>query len=272
MSVRIACFGELLVRLTTPGHERLGQNTQLNIHFGGAEANVAVSLSQFGHDVEMISAVAANPLGASVCSGLMAHGVDVSKVSHGDGRMGLYFLETGAVTRPSRIVYDRANSVFANSGSDSFNWDTLLEGVSCIHVSGITPATGPGPAAAARNMAKACSTRGVKLAFDGNYREGLWKLWSGDGPAILREILNHAHIAFINERDIALLLGTPAESRQDAISRAFNAFPNLQYIAATRREQSSVANQQLVGELYTPGAVFVSRPLDMVGVVYRIGG
>lgn len=272
MSARIACFGELLLRLTTPGHERLGQNAQLNVHFGGAEANVGVSLAQFGHDVEMISAVADNPLGASICSGLKSHGVSVTKVNAHDGRMGLYFLETGAVTRPSRIVYDRASSVFAQSAPSDFDWDILLEDISFVHVSGITPATGPGPAKAAQEMAEACSSKGIKLSFDGNYREGLWKLWKGDGPAILRAILAHAYIAFINERDIALLLGTPAEDRQDAVNRAFETFPNLHYIAATKREQSSVANQQLVGELYTRAGCVVSRAHDLIGVVDRIGG
>lgn len=272
MTARIACFGELLLRLTTPGHERLGQSTQLNVHFGGAEANVGVSLAQFGHEVEMISAVADNPLGASICAGLQAHGVSTRRISCREGRMGLYFLETGAVTRPSRITYDRANSAFALSRSGDFNWDSLLDGITHVHVSGITPATGPGPAEAAQAMARACSEKNIILSFDGNYREGLWKLWDGDGPAILRNILSHATIAFINERDIALLLGTAPEDRQSAVNRAFVTFPKLQIIAATLREQSSVTNQMLVGELYTRDQLYVSRAHSLMGVVDRIGG
>lgn len=272
MTARIACFGELLLRFTTPGHERLGQNTQLSVHFGGAEANVGVSLSQFGHSVEMISAVADNALGQAVVSGLKAQGVSTEKVSSREGRMGLYFLEMGAVTRPSRILYDRADSVFAKTRASEFDWDRLLEDVKLVHVSGITPATGPGPAKAAMALAAACSKQQIQLAFDGNYREGLWKQWDGDGPAILRDILSHASIAFINERDIALLLGTPEEAREDAVKRAFRSFPKLKVIAATHREQSSVANQQLVGELYTREELYVSRPHDLLGVVDRIGG
>lgn len=272
MSARIACFGELLLRLTTPGHQRLGDSTSLNIHFGGAEANVAVSLSQFGHDVAMVSAVADNPLGASIVRGLRAEGVNVSAVSASEGRMGTYFLETGAVTRPSRIVYDRAASVFALSDAADFDWQKLLAGTEIVHISGITPATGPGPAKAAEALAAYCSEAGIRLAFDGNYRESLWKSWDGDGPAILKSILSHASIAFINERDIALLLGTEPEDRQTAIDRAFKVFSTLTHIAATRREQSSVSNQLLVGELYQRGERHISSPQDLQGVVDRIGG
>lgn len=272
MTAPIACFGELLLRLTTPGHERLGQNTQLNVHFGGAEANVGVSLARFGHSVEMISAVADNPLGASILGGLKAQGLSTEKVAQLDGRMGLYFLETGAVTRPSRITYDRAGSVFALSKPSDYDWPTLLHGVSHVHVSGISPATGPGPADATLALARACSERSIGLSFDGNYREALWKVWAGDGPAILREILSHAETAFINERDIALLLGTPLEERKAAIGRAFEKFPRLKTVAATRRDQSSVADQTLIGELYTRDAVYTSRPHELMGVVDRIGG
>ncbi|MAP94945.1 MAG: 2-keto-3-deoxygluconate kinase [Ponticaulis sp.] len=272
MSADIACFGELLLRFTTPGNERLGQGNQFTVHFGGAEANVAVSLAQFGHSVDMVSAIADNPLGASIVSGLRAQGVGTDKIRAEDGRMGIYFLETGAVTRPSRIVYDRAASVFALSEPTSFDWSSLLGGVGLVHMSGITPATGPGPAAAAQALANYCADNDLDFSFDGNYREALWKVWAGDGPAILRDILSCATIAFINERDIALLLATPAEDRQTAINRAFAAFPRLQTIACTRRGQSSVINQTLLGEIYTRDGVTTSREYSLEGVVDRIGG
>tara|TARA_B100000678_G_scaffold291625_1_gene309985 strand:- start:18980 stop:19978 length:999 start_codon:yes stop_codon:yes gene_type:complete len=272
MSEKLACFGELLLRLTTPGNERFGQSGQLDVHFGGAEANVAVSLARFGHDVTMISAVADNPLGASIVNGLRGEGVKTETIQKGEGRMGLYFLETGAVLRPSRIVYDRADSVFASSSEDIYDWAKLLEGVSLVHMSGITPATGPGPAEAAKRLAKYCTEHELELSFDGNYREALWKSWSGDGPAILRELLSAATIAFINERDIALLLGTEPEERSAAITRAFKAFPRLKQIACTRRGQSSVSNQSLVGELYDRDGCTISRDYALEGVVDRIGG
>lgn len=272
MAGRIICFGELLFRFTAPGHERLLQSGQLNVHCGGAEANVAVSLARFGHDARMVSAVADNPLGASILAALRTQGVDTSAVTSAPGRMGLYFLETGAVRRPSRIVYDRAGSVFAATGPDSYDWPALLDGADVLHISGITPAVGPGPAKAALEAVKAAQSEGIKISFDGNYREALWKVWDGDGPAILREILSHATIAFINEKDIALLLGTEAEDRADAVQRAFDTFENLACIAATIRDQASVASQTLTGELYTRTGHWQSRAHELPDVVDRIGG
>ena len=273
MTRDVLCFGELLLRLSPPGNERFGQSGTLNVQFGGAEANVGVSLARFGHSVEMMSAIPEdNALADNVLTGLRAQGVGTSNIFSRAGRMGMYFLETGAVRRPSRILYDRAYSAFAVSEADEFDWDTLLEGVKLAHISGITPATGPGPAEASQRLAIACSERNIQLSFDGNYRELLWKSWDGNGPAILKNILSHADIAFINERDIALLLGTAPEPRKDAMARAFDEFPKLKVIAATQRAQSSVSNQSLIGEYYTRDAFFISRAHELEGVVDRIGG
>ncbi len=270
---RIVCFGELLLRFCAPGHERLLQSGRLHVHCGGAEANVAVSLARFGHDVRMISALPDNPLGRFVLSQLQSQGVDVSPVILApDGRLGTYFLETGAVRRPSKIVYDRAHSVFASTDADAYPWPQLLDGADWLHLSGITPATGPGPAQAAEHAVAGARELGVKVAFDGNYREALWRGWGGDGRAVLRRLLQHATTAFINERDIALALDTPVEPRADAVARAFDAFPSLEIIAATTRQQTSVAYQTLSGELYRRDGVWRSKPHALDGVVDRIGG
>ncbi|MGB3626427.1 MAG: sugar kinase [Henriciella sp.] len=272
MAGRIICFGELLLRFTAPGHERLMQSPKFDVHFGGAEANVGVSLARFGHAVSMVSALPNNPFGHSMRSALKAQGVSTDNVLSGDGRMGLYFLETGAVRRPSRIVYDRANSVFAGMRADAYDWSCLLKGADWLHVSGITPAVGPAPSKAVLGAVSEARSQGVNVAFDGNYREALWKAWGGDGPSVLKDILAHATVAFINERDIALLLGIDIEPRADAISRAFETFPGLKTVAATTREQDSVSNQTLTGELYAREGHWTSRPHDMANVVDRIGG
>jgi 2-dehydro-3-deoxygluconokinase len=273
MTTDVLCFGELLLRLSPPGNERFGQSGALNVQFGGAEANVGVSLARFGHSVDMMSAIPEDhALADSVLAGLRAQGVGTSNILTRAGRMGMYFLETGAVRRPSRIIYDRAHSAFATSTADDYDWSSLLDGVKLVHLSGITPATGPGPAEASQLLAAKCAERGIQLSFDGNYRELLWNSWDGNGPAILKNILSHATIAFINERDIALLLGTEPEPRKDAIARAFDTFPNLKIIAATQRAQSSVSNQSLIGEYYTRDAFFTSRAYELEGVVDRIGG
>lgn len=269
---RIVCFGELLLRFTAPGHERFLQSARFDVHCGGAEANVAVSLARFGHEARMVSAVPGNAMGLHICEELRAQGVDVSNVATGEGRIGIYFLETGAVRRPSRIVYDRADSVFAGMSAARYEWPSLLDGTDWLHLSGITPAVGPAPAEAALAAVTTAREMGVKVAFDGNYREALWKAWGGNGPAILRDILACAHTAFINERDIALLLGTAPEPRADAIARAFDTFPALQQVTATRREQDTVADQTLTGETYTRAGHWISRSHVLSGVVDRIGG
>lgn len=272
MAGRIVCFGELLLRFTAPGHERLMQTARFDVHHGGAEANVAVSLARFGHSTVVVSALPENPFGYSHREALRMQGVDINAIQMTEGRIGTYFLETGAVRRPSRIIYDRAGSVFALTNAGTYDWPQLLEHADWLHLSGITPAVGPEPAKAALVSVEAAKAAGVKVSFDGNYREALWKAWGGDGPAILRQLLSLTDLAFINERDVALLLDTLPESRGDALARAFERFEGLGTIACTRREQASVSDQTLTGEIYTREKKWVSRAHSLVGVVDRIGG
>lgn len=269
---RVICFGELLLRLTAPGSERLLQSHSLDICVGGAEANVAVSLANFGHDVRFASVVADNPLGSAAMGELRRHNVDTSALLRGPQRMGLYFLEPGAVRRPSGITYDRAGSAFAEAAPDSLDWATILPGTDLLHVSGVTPAIGQKGADAAIRAVKAANAAGVEVSFDGNYRALLWEAWRGDGPAILKEILSAASTAFINERDLALILGRSFASRAEAYAAAFAAFPRLRTIAATTRQQASVDDQAIAGELVTREGRWVSPVHELPGVVDRIGG
>jgi 2-dehydro-3-deoxygluconokinase len=268
----VVCFGELLLRMTAPGSERLLQSPTLDVCVGGAEANVAVSLANFGHDVRFVSVVAANPLGSGALGELGRHNVDTSAVQRAPQRMGLYFLEPGAVRRPSVITYDRAGSAFAEAVPDALDWSQILPGADLFHLSGVTPAIGQKGADAAIRAVKAANAAGVTVSFDGNYRALLWEAWSGDGPAILREILSGATYAFINERDIALILRSRFESREGAFEAAFAAFPRLQAIACTTRQQSSVDDQAIAGELVTRDKRWVSPVHELPGVVDRIGG
>ncbi len=269
---RIVCFGELLLRLTAPGSERLLQSQMLDVCVGGAEANVAVSLANFGHDVRFASVVTANPLGSAALGELRRHNVDTSAVQRAPQRMGLYFLEPGAVRRPSGITYDRAGSAFAEAAAGALDWASILPGADLFHVSGVTPAIGQNGADAAIRAVKAANAAGVAVSFDGNYRALLWEAWRGDGPAILKEILGAATYAFINERDIALILKSSFESREGAFEAAFAAFPRLQAIACTTRQQSSVDDQTIAGELVTRDARWGSPVHDLPGVIDRIGG
>lgn len=266
----IACLGEVLLRLSAPGSERLLQSKQLNVVFGGAEANVAVMLSRLGLNTRMGSVVADNALGASALAELRSHRVDVDRVVSASGRMGLYFLTPAAMSRPAEVLYDRAGSVFATS-ADTIDLDHLLDGCTWLHLSGITPAVSSQATQIAREAVREAAARGIKVSFDGNYRAQLWQQWQGDGPAILADLLAHADLAFINEKDIALITGKPVLAREDAIAAAFEAFPKLTTIAATRRDLRNATTQTLLGEIFLRDGYCASRTHDLAGVIDRIG-
>ncbi|HYC02167.1 MAG TPA: sugar kinase [Azospirillaceae bacterium] len=275
---RIVCFGELLMRLTAPGRELLLQAPRLEVAFGGAEANVAVSLARLGHDAAMVSVLPDNPIGRACLGELRRHGVDTGGIRTAEGRMGLYFLAVGAMHRASEITYDRADSAFARSGPEAHDWDRLLDNAAWLHVSGINAALGPKPGDAALAAVKAARARGIKVSFDCNYRQKLWEAWGGDAPAILREFFHNADLLFGNERDIGLVLRRgvpdlpPAERFREAAGAAFTAFPNLRWIAATERGHTSVDEQELAGMLATPQGLHRTRPYAMNGIIDRIGG
>lgn len=281
MTKRILCFGELLLRLGAPGRELLLQSRQLQVHIGGAEANVAVSLARFGHASAMAGTVADNALGEAALGELRRHGVDVSRIRRVPGRMGLYFLATGAGSRPSDVVYDRADSAFARAAADTYAWPDLVDGVDCLHVSGVTPAVGAHSAEAAAAAVRTARRAGALVSFDGNFRPKLWATWN-DAPApLLHALLAEADLAFIDHRDVDLVLGADgdatasasAERTIAAAARAFVAFPHLQRIACTQREIRSV-------DAHTLGALLVHRnstvhriaPQPVDGIVDRIGG
>ena len=272
MGKKVVCFGEVLLRLAAPDGERLLQTGSLNVHVGGAEANVAASLAQFGHHSVMATVLPGNVLGKAALAELRKYSVDTSAVTILPGRMGLYFMSFGAVVRPSRIEYDREDSAFAKASSDTIDWNKVLEGADWLHMSGITPAIGENGTKAALKAVRAAKAKGVKVSFDGNYREYLWKNWKGDGPSIIREILSHATLALINERDISLVMGRKIEDRSEAYRLAFDAFPELRALAATTRQTITMDHHRISAELAKRDERWESRPYNVAGIVDRIGG
>lgn len=278
MSQRIVCFGELLLRLGAPGHERLLQSPGLQVHVGGAEANVAVALARYGHDAAVAGRVADNALGAAAVAELRRHGVDTRAVQAAPGRMGLYFLETGAGHRPSSVLYDRADSAFARAGAQDYDWPALLAGADWLHLSGVTPALGHASADAAIAAARAARQAGVRVSFDGNFRSKLWQAWDGDAAAILRELMAQADLIFADHRDFAVVLGfetaaASAERRFDeAAQAAFAAFPRLQRVASTVRVQHSVDRQSLSAlSRHRDGGAARTPVCELSAIVDRIG-
>ncbi|MBC6982672.1 sugar kinase [Caulobacter sp. 17J80-11] len=275
----VVCFGEVLIRLTAPGAELLLQSKRLEVCFGGAEANLAVSLARFGWRAGVASVLPDNALGRAALDELRRYGVDVSGLRFAEGRMGLYFLQPGAVLRPAEITYDRAGSAFAEAPADLIDWDRELAGVQWLHLSGVTPAVGPNSAAAALNAVAAARRQGVKVSFDGNYRAKLWAAWKGDGPAVLKELMSGADLAFVDDRDIALVLGRAftdedaAARRRAAAEAAFDAFPHLRRMASTFRTTHGVDHHELSGVMFTRGGGEVrTGSFHLTGVVDRIGG
>ena len=272
----ILCLGELLLRLTAPGRELILQRPHLDVHVGGAEANVAVGLSCLGHDSRMVSRVPDNVLGQAALGYLRRYGVDASAVVVAPGRMGLYFLAPGAGLRASQILYDREGSSFALAGAADFDWDRLLEGVELVHMSGITPALGPRSAELALAAAEGAQRLGVELSFDGNYRAQLWQRWESRPREILGRLVGMAGILFGNHRDISLLLGAKfsgegPDRRREAAEAAFGAFPNLKTIASTARHVDDADRHRIAARIDTPDSAVQTEEVVVAGIVDRIG-
>ncbi len=273
---KIVCFGELLLRLTAPGRELLLQNGQLDVHVGGAEANVAVGLASLGHETAMVSCVPGNALGEAAVGYLRRYGVATNNVTRGNGRMGLYFQSEGAGLRPSSIIYDRDGTSFALADKGDFDWDSALEGADLLHLSGITAALGERAAEAALSAAQAARSLGVKVSFDGNYRAQLWQRRVSNPKAILCELVGRADILFGNHRDISLLLGLEflgdgEARRREAAEAALNAFPDLQLIASTARHVENADHHHIAARIDTRGDGFQTDEVAVAGIVDRIG-
>ena len=271
-------FGELLIRLSAPSRGLLMQSPTLDVHVGGAEANVAVGLACLGHKTSMVSMVPDNALGRAAISAIRGHGVDCSGVQTKtrDGRMGLYFLAPGAGQRASEIIYDRLGSSFANADADAFPWSKLLDGAGRLHLSGITPALGPISASVAIAAARAAQERNIPISFDGNYRGMLWDRWDNNPRAILSELIACADVLFGNHRDISLLLGRTfsgddAVGRREAAEAAFAMFPRLQLIASTSREIDSADCHRIAARVDARDQFVQTDAIVVSGIIDRIG-
>lgn len=273
---RLVCLGELLLRLSAPGRELLLQSPRFAVHVGGAEANVAVSLARFGHAVAMASVVPDNPLGEAAVGELRRHGVDATAVRKAPGRMGLYFLATGASQRSSEVLYDRAGSAFALHAA-AIDIEQALAGADALHLSGVTPALGAGPAAAARRAMEVARGRGLAVSFDCNYRAKLWEASGADAAGALAGLAGLAGTLFGGARDLALMLGRnfadpgSPEAFRMAGTAAFDAFPRLERIATLAREQKSVDHHELSAWMLTRDGLVTGRSHSVGPIVDRIG-
>lgn len=272
----IAFFGEVMLRLSPPGREMLFQTNALQVHVGGAEANVATGLACLGHATRMVTAVADNALGHAVIRELRGRGVDTTTIAAEPGRLGLYFLQPGAGLRASEVVYDREHSVFADRPAAAWDWDKALEGCQRLHLSGITPAIGPNSADAAMAAAEAAGARGIPISFDGNYRARLWEAWDSDPRTVLTRLIHHADVLFGNHRDVSLLLGREfsgdgPDRRREAAEAAFAAFPRLQLIASTARHVEDADRHRIAARVDSRAEGYQTPEVLVAGIVDRLG-
>jgi 2-dehydro-3-deoxygluconokinase len=268
---RFVCFGEMLIRLTAPAGELMLQTPRLDTTFGGAEANVAVSLARFGQDARMATVLPDNALGHAALSELRRYGVDTSLCTFGPGRMGLYFVTPGAGQRAADVLYDRTDSAFAIAPATA-DWAQILKGTDWLHVSGVTPALNKSSADAALNAMRAARAGGVKVSFDANFRAKLWEARGDDPRPTLDGLFAQADLLFADARDIGLVTGQRATNGAEAARIAFERYPNLQRIAATERKVQSADAHDLSGVTYTRSGATRTSAHAVTGIVDRIGG
>jgi 2-dehydro-3-deoxygluconokinase len=267
---RFVCFGEVLIRLTAPAGELMLQTPQLNVAFGGAEANVAVSLARLGHDARMASVLPDNALGHAALTELRRYSVDTNLCSFGPGRMGLYFVTPGAGQRAADVLYDRTHSAFAIAPATA-DWAQVLKGTDWLHVSGVTPALNKSSADAALSAMRAARSGGVKVSFDANFRAKLWEARGDDPRPTLDALFGQADLLFADARDIGLVTGERPAGAAETASVAFARYPNLQRIAATERKVLSADAHELCGVTLTRTGAVRTSPHAITGIVDRIG-
>ncbi len=283
---KIVTFGELMLRLKSPGHERLFQSPALEATFGGGEANVAVSLSILGLGAAFVGALSSDAVGDAALRALRAHGVDVSGVRRTAERTGIYFLETGADQRASQVVYDRAGSAAAAMKRGDFDWKRILAGADWFHVTGITPALSRAAADAAIEAASAARAAGATVSLDLNYRRKLWN-YGAKAPEVMAELAALADVLIANEEDLQLGLGiepegaAPADPSKGRVGteayralaeRAKARFPNLGIVAVTLRESRSADRNGWSAVLHGRSGFRSSRAYELEDIVDRVGG
>ena len=277
---RVITFGEIMMRLATPGRLRFSQATQLDVTYGGGEANVAVSLANYGLDAAFVTKVPQNPFGDAVIQTLRGRGVDASRIARGGDRLGIYFLETGASQRPSVVVYDRAGSAIAGVKPGEFDWDAIFEGACWFHFTGITPALGPDVAAATLEACRAARQAGVTVSCDLNYRKKLWS--PAEAQAVMSRLMEFVDVPIGNEEDAEKVFGIKAEGADvtagtvsgaayETVARTLAQRFNLRTVAITLRESRSADNNGWSGMLLHKNRIYRSAGYD-IQIVDRVGG
>jgi 2-dehydro-3-deoxygluconokinase len=277
----VVSFGELMLRLKSPGFQRFIQSGSLEASFGGGEANVAVSLALFGHATRFVSAFPANPIGDWAIAELRRHGVDTARVLRQGERLGIYFLESGASQRASNVVYDRAGSSIAAIAPGQADWAGAFAGAQWFHITGITPALSDSAAAASVEALKLAKAAGLTTSLDLNYRKKLWT--SAKAGQVMATLMPYIDVAIANEEDCEKVFGIRAGATQvssgaldhgryvDVAAQLMKRFPAVQRTAITLRESHSASRNGWSGMLVDRQGHSFSRHYEL-DIVDRVGG
>lgn len=280
--MKFLTFGEIMLRLKSPGHERLFQSPVLEATFGGGEANVAVSLANFGQDAAFLSVIPKNAVGDECIRELRRFGVDSSRIIRGGERLGIYFLESGANQRPSKVVYDRAHSAISLAKPGDIDWDKAFEGVDWFHITGITPAISESAMELSLQSVREAKKKGITVSCDLNYRKNLWK-YGKKASEVMRELVKYVDVAIANEEDIQKALEISADvnvesgeldrSKYRALGdKVLEACPDMKMIAITLRESKSADWNGWAACLNDREHFYESKRYEIRDIVDRVGG
>ena len=280
MGKKVVTFGEIMLRLSPPGHLRCVQADTFSAVYGGGEANVAVSLSNYGLDSYFVTKLPAHEIGQAAVNHLRRYGVKTEYIKRGGERVGIYFLEIGASQRPSKVVYDRSHSAISQVEPGEFNWEEIFSGAAWFHFTGITPALSDGAAAVTLEAVKAAKKLGVKVSADLNYRK---KLWTPDkANRVMSELMSYVDVAIGNEEDAEKVFGIKAadseitagklsEEGYRAVAKELADRFNLEKVAITLRESLSASDNNWSALLYD-GKDFYRSRVYKIHIVDRVGG
>jgi 2-dehydro-3-deoxygluconokinase len=280
---KVVTFGEIMLRLSPPGAQRFGQARSFDVVYGGGESNVAVTLANFGFETEFITRLPAHEIGEACLQFLRQYNVGTRHILRGGERLGIYFLETGAVMRASQVIYDRANSSLSTIQPGMLDWDEIFQDAAWFHWTGITPAISASAAEVCLEAVKAARVRGVTVSCDMNYRAKLWK-WGKKAGEVMEQLVDQCDVAIGNEEDAEKVFGIQApaadvtggkvagEHYAYVCEELHNRFPSLKTIAITLRGSVSASHNTWSGIMWQAGYLYSAPVYDITHIVDRVGG
>jgi 2-dehydro-3-deoxygluconokinase len=283
MNNKVICFGEIMLRLATPDYNRFNQSNKFYASFGGGEANVAVSLANYSIPVSFVSRLPVNSISDACISGLRGLGVETSHVAFGGSRIGLYYLETGAVNRASKVIYDRAGSAFSEIMPGMIDWEKVLHKATWFHWTGITPAISESAAATCLEAITIANKKGITVSTDLNFRKNLWK-YGKSARDVMPELVEGCDIILGNEEDAAMALGigpedvdvtnghVSAEAYLSVSKNIMKAFPRCKKVITTLRGSINANHNTWSGVLYDGDTLYKAPVYQITHIVDRVGG